>query len=75
MEYLVVPFIATSNQGSALEVAALQLSTLINTKVGEGWTYVRLESVTTAVAGNAGCFGYGATPGSTIASQVVVFQR
>ena len=75
MEYLVIPFIPTHNQGTALESAATQLAELINTRTTAGWHYVRLESVTTLIPGNNGCFGYGATPATTVVSQVVVFSR
>lgn len=75
MEYLVRPFIPIHTTGTALESAASQLSELINSHMTDGWHYVRLESVTTFIPGNNGCFGYGATPATTVVSQVVVFQR
>ncbi|MDR2284818.1 MAG: hypothetical protein LBE37_16510 [Sphingobacterium sp.] len=48
---------------------------LINQGASEGWSYVRLESVTTYVNPDDGCFGLGGKPGYTTARQMVVFSR
>jgi hypothetical protein len=81
MQYKVVPFIARiSNAGGASDAAA-QLDALIATEVANGWEYVQLEQVHTAVAGipgNNGCFGFGAvapTPGYQTTYSVAVFKK
>jgi hypothetical protein len=52
-----------------------QLEQLIQTWAESGWEYVRLESVETFVAGNNGCFGFGATPGRMTSYSMVVFRK
>jgi hypothetical protein len=75
-EYKVVPFVASIGQLEGAKQAADQLQTLIQSLAAQGWEYVRLESVTTFVAGNAGCFlGIGATPGTTTAFSMAVFRK
>jgi putative component of membrane protein insertase Oxa1/YidC/SpoIIIJ protein YidD len=71
MEYKVVPFVAAiANKGTA-EHAALQLEQMIQLHASTGWQYVRLEHVTTSVAGDSGCFGLGATPPRTTSVSMV----
>lgn len=76
MEYKVVPFVATIDpkKGTSSHVAE-QLDSLISTYTAKGWTYVSLESVTTFVQPDMGCFGLGARPGYTTNNQMVVFQK
>lgn len=76
MEYKVVPFVASidSKKGNSIDVAT-QLENLIHTHTQSGWEYVGLESVTTFVQPNAGCFGFGAQPGYTTTNQMVVFKK
>lgn len=76
MEYKVVPFVASIDpkKGTTGHVAE-QLQTLIKTYTDQGWKYVSLESVTTFVNPDAGCFGFGARPGYTTHNQMVVFER
>ena len=76
MEYKVVPFVAQidSKNGSSAHVAE-QLETIIKSYSAEGWSYVGLESVTTFVQPDAGCFGAGAKPGYTTSNQMVVFKK
>jgi len=76
MEYKVVPFVASIDpkKGTSNHVAE-QLEALIKTYSGQGWKYQALESVTTFVQPNAGCFGLGAQPGFTTTNQMVVFTR
>ncbi len=76
MEYKVVPFVPSVDPKRPVsETAAEQLQTLIN-KLGEqGWSYVRVESVTTWVAPSSGCFGFGATPGYSTPRQLIVFKK
>ncbi len=75
MEYKVVPFIATFNQKESTGVIARQLEQLIAQFAKEGWTYIRLESVSTYVQPDSGCFGIGAQPGRMAAYQMVVFSK
>ena len=76
MEYKVVPFVASIDfkKGTSDHVAE-QLEKLINHYAAQGWEYVRLESVTTYVGPDNGCFGFGGKPGYTTARQMVVFSR
>lgn len=76
MEYKVVPFVASIDQktGSASQVAE-QLQNKIEKYTAQGWTYVRLEGVTTFVQADNGCFGFGAKPGYTTANQMIVFRK
>lgn len=76
MEYKVVPFVASIDpkKGTSEHVAE-QLDSLIKTFTDQGWKYIRLESVTTFVQPDAGCFGFGAKPGFTTTRQMVVFEK
>ncbi len=75
MEYKVVSFVASiANNGTAAQ-AATQLEELIRQHAAHGWHYVRLEKVTTTVAGANGCFGFGATPAVNTSLSMVVFQQ
>lgn len=76
MEYKVVPFVASIDpkKGTSNHVAD-QLESLITAYQGNGWNYVRLESVTTYVQPELGCFGLGAKPGYTTTNQMVVFSK
>jgi hypothetical protein len=75
MEYKVVPFVASidQNKGNSSHVAE-QLEEIINKAEEQGWKYVRLESVTTHVQSDSGCFGIGSRPGYTTSKQMIVFQ-
>ncbi|MGL4585213.1 MAG: hypothetical protein ACRCVU_19800 [Flavobacterium sp.] len=76
MKYKVVPFVASidSKNGTSNHVAE-QLETLINQYASSGWIYVRLESVTTYVGADNGCFGFGGKPGYTTTRQMIVFSK
>ena len=76
MEYKVVPFVATLDQKKeTTSVVANQLEDLITNFTSEGWIYVRLESVSTYVQPDPGCFGAGAKPGYLASYQMVVFSK
>lgn len=76
MEYKVVPFTASINhQKETSSVVASQLQNLIEQYHQQGWSYVRLESVSTYVQPDSGCFGLGAQPGYLSTYQMVVFSR
>lgn len=78
MKYTVVPFTANIVRGQGATDAADQLSKMINGYATQGLEYVRLESVSTIVTtpADAGCFGIGATPASSVPTVVymVVFK-
>ena len=75
MSYIVVPFVASiANNGTAAD-AAQQLQQLIQQHTANGYRYVRLEQVTTTVAGTNGCFGLGATPATVRSLSMVVFEQ
>jgi hypothetical protein len=75
MTYKVVPFKASISSTDTAAAAASQLESLISSEAQAGWEYVRLESVDTYVAGNAGCFGLGATPGQNTSIAIAVFRK
>lgn len=76
MEYKVVPFVASidSRKGNSTHVAD-QLEGIIKHHSNQGWKYIRLESVSTYVQPDTGCFGLGAKPGYTTSRQMVVFSK
>ena len=78
MKYTVVPFTANILRGQGANEAAEQLSQMINSYASQGLEYVRLESVSTIVTtpANAGCFGFGGTPATSLETVVymVVFK-
>jgi hypothetical protein len=75
MEYKVIPFVASLDpkKGTSDHVAE-QLEKIINQANEQGWKYVRLESVTTYVKPDNGCFGIGGQRGYTTTKQMIVFQ-
>jgi len=75
MTHRVVPFAATIASTDGAAAAANQLQTLIDREAADGWEYVRLEQLDTFVAGSAGCFGIGATPGRSTSLSMAVFRR
>jgi len=76
MEYKVIPFVASidHNKGKSSHVAE-QLEEIIKHHTNQGWNYIRLESVSTFVQPENGCFGFGGKPGFTTAKQMVVFSK
>lgn len=76
MEYKVIPFTATLNQQKeTTNVIADQLENTIKQYNHQGWEYVRLESVSTYVQPDSGCFGFGAKPGYLASYQMLVFRK
>lgn len=79
MQYTVVPFTANITRGQGTTEAAQQLEQMINHYAGQGWEYVRLESVSTIITtpANAGCLGLGGTPATQTETVVymVVFKH
>jgi hypothetical protein len=76
MEYKVVPFVASidQNKGTSKHVAE-QLEDIVKNHCNAGWKYIRLESVSTYVKPDNGCFGLGARSGYTTTRQMIVFAR
>ena len=76
MEYKVVPFVASINQnkGKSSDVAD-QLENIINKAQEQGWKYMRIESVSTYVLPDSGCFGIGGRQGYTTTRQMIVFSK
>lgn len=76
MEYKVIPFVALIDHknGNSRQVAE-QLQQLITKHASQGWNYVRLESVSTNVSPDNGCFGIGGSPGYTTTRQMAVFSK
>lgn len=76
MEYKVVPLEANFNlKTSSSKEASEYLEKFINYYQNQGWKYIRVESVSTFISGDGGCFGLGATPGYSTTKQMVVFSR
>ncbi|MFC4635489.1 hypothetical protein ACFO3O_16385 [Dokdonia ponticola] len=76
MEYKVIPFVASidRNKNPSKQVAE-QLESLIENYANQGWKYIRLESVTSQVKPDGGCFGFGQSLGYTTTRQIVVFEK
>jgi len=76
MEYKVIPFVASIDykKGTSKDVAE-QLERLILEYSQLGWTYLKLEGVTTFVNPDNGCFGIGSKPGYTTTRQMIVFSK
>lgn len=76
MEYKVIPFVASidSKKENSTHVAE-QLEEIIKHHSNQGWSYIRLESVSTFVQPESGCFGLGAKPGYETSRQMVVFSK
>ena len=73
--YKVVSFQASiSSTGSGQDVAAA-LQRAIDQEATSGWDFVQIQELTTFVAGTSGCFGLGATPGTTTSMAVLIFKR
>lgn len=76
MEYKVIPFVASLDpKKGTSEHVAQQLEETIKFYSNQGWKYIRLESVTTFVQPENGCFGLGAKPGYTTSRQMIVFEK
>ena len=78
MKYKAIPFVGSLDQNKKLssQHVAEQLEEIITKYSADGWEYVRLESVSTWVAPDNGCFGIiGTKPGYSTSRQVIVFKR
>ena len=75
MNYKVKPFIAkVGNKGSSNEVAS-QVENFIEQETSGGWELISCGNIDTQIAGSSGCFGFGATPGSSTSIMVLVFKK
>ncbi len=76
MKYKVIPFVASidSKKENSSHVAE-QLEEIVKHHSNQGWKYIRLESVSTFVKPDNGCFGFGATQGYTTSRQILVFSK
>ncbi|MDC7997038.1 hypothetical protein [Gilvibacter sediminis] len=76
MKYKVIPFTPVLNpKGNKSEQASKQLEEMIVNYAERGWTYQRLESVSSFVHPEAGCFGLGGKPGYNLSLQMLVFYQ
>ena len=75
MQYKVVPFVAKIANDGGSNQAASALQQLINAEAQDGWNYMHMDNITTHIAGNNGCFGFGATAPSMTSYAVVVFNK
>ncbi len=75
MQYKVVPFTASVAQNGGAGIVASQLQAEIESHAADGWHYQQMESVETHVAGDKGCFGVGAQPGTLTTVKVLVFNK
>lgn len=75
MEYKVLPFNASLKRSDSAVDAARQLQQLIDAQRVEGYEYVRLEEITTNVAGTSGCLGIGAKPSFLVTVSVAIFKK
>lgn len=76
MEYRVVPFVPSlDHKNPSGDAAADQLNAIITMHADKSWEYVRLESVSSWVAPDTGCFGFGGKAGYHTTRQVIVFKR
>ena len=78
MKYKAIPFVGSLDQNKKLssQHVAEQLEENITKHSADGWEYVRLESVSTWVAPDNGCFGIiGTKPGYSTSRQVIVFKK
>lgn len=76
MEYKVIPFLAsTDRKKNTQNQVADQLESIIKHHSDQGWKYIRVESITTFVQPDSGCFGFGGKPGYTTSKQMVVFSK
>lgn len=75
MGYKVMPFNANLGQQDGAEKAASQLQDLIDAQLSEGYEFVSMGNIDTAVAPESGCLGFGAKPGFSTSVAVAVFKK
>ncbi len=76
MEYKVVPFVTYVNHKPGFSKhVALQLEQLINKYSNQGWTYLRMDTITNSIDGKTGFFGIGTKPAHIVVSNMMVFKK
>ena len=75
MQYKVVPINPVIRKGENSTHLAAEFESVIQKYEEEGWGFVSLESLSTWVTGNSGCFGLGATPGYMDVKQILIFRK
>jgi len=75
MNYKVKPFVAKLSSGQTSTNVASQVESFISQETSDGWELVSCGNIDTQIAGSNGCFGIGATPGSSTSTLVLVFKK
>ena len=75
MTYKLVPIYPNIANKQTTGDVVTKIEAIINREAGEGWQYMHMETVTTWVAGDTGCFGIGGTPGYNTNLQILVFKQ
>jgi hypothetical protein len=75
MEYKIVPFSAQLTREDSTKAVAVQMQTIVDAHIKEGWKYLRTDSIPTHVSGTNGCFGFGAQPAINTSCTVMVFEK
>ena len=75
MAYKLVPIYPNIAKKETTGDVVTKIETTINDEASSGWQYLHMETVTTWVAGETGCFGIGATPGYNTSLQILVFKK
>jgi hypothetical protein len=70
-----VPFMAKISGNATSSDVAGQVESFIQQNASEGWEFVSCGNIDTEIAGNNGCFGIGAKPGSSTSILVLVFKK
>jgi hypothetical protein len=73
--YKVVPFNAVLSNAQDASHLAAQIEGLISDNASAGWEYVSVHQLQTFKAGSSGCFGLGAAPPTTVATEFIVFRK
>jgi len=75
MQYKVVPINPVIRKGENSTHLAAEFESVIQKYVNDGWEFVSLESLSTWIIGNSGCFGIGSTPGFMDVKQIIIFRQ
>ena len=75
MNYKVKPFIAQVNSNGSSDDVANQVNLFINQETSDGWEFVSCGNIDTRISGTNGCFGIGATLGSSTSTMVLIFKK
>lgn len=75
MQYKVVPFAAAVDSRQDAKAVVSEIENIIQRHASDGWEYVGVHQLQTFKAGSSGCFGFGATPPTTVTTEFVVFRQ